>query len=70
MYYTNEYPHVWHDMSCQYTNFGQPLCHILFDTTSGCGSPNWQGDNVCDDDNNNANCNYDGGDCCGDNVDC
>ena len=53
----------------------------------GCGSPQWQGDNYCDDgkknhfvifhnkaiflyiiDNNNAACNWDGGDCCGNNV--
>ena len=26
------------------------------------------GDNYCDDENNNAGCNYDGGDCCGDDV--
>ena len=37
--------------------------------TSGCGFPNWQGDKVCDDMNNNADCDYDGGDCCGDFVD-
>jgi len=33
-----------------------------------CGSPQWFGDNYCDDDNNNAGCGFDGGDCCGDNV--
>ena len=38
-------------------------------TTSACGYPNWQGDKVCDDMNNNADCDYDGGDCCGDFVD-
>ena len=27
----------------------------------GCGSPQWKGDGYCDDDNNNANCDYDGG---------
>lgn len=26
------------------------------------------GDGYCDDDNNNDGCDYDGGDCCGDNV--
>ena len=35
---------------------------------SGCGNPNWVGDNFCDDENNNAECNFDGGDCCGDDV--
>ena len=38
-------------------------------TTSGCAYPGYKGDNYCDDENNNANCDYDGGDCCGDNVD-
>merc|ERR1712051_1139529 len=33
-----------------------------------CGSPQWFGDNYCDDDNNNEDCGWDGGDCCGDNV--
>merc|ERR1711860_368441 len=36
--------------------------------SSGCGSPQWQGDYWCDDENNNAECAFDGGDCCGDNV--
>ena len=35
---------------------------------SGCDYPDIQ-DGTCDDENNNANCDYDGGDCCGDNVD-
>lgn len=30
-----------------------------------CGSPKWKGDKTCDDNNNNAGCNWDGGDCCG-----
>ena len=34
----------------------------------GCGSPQWKGDNYCDDDNNNAECEWDGGDCCGDGI--
>ena len=34
----------------------------------GCPNPEWKGDGFCDDGNNNAVCNYDGGDCCGDNV--
>ena len=29
-----------------------------------CGAPNYKGDGVCDDDNNNKGCAYDGGDCC------
>jgi len=34
------------------------------DAPSGCASPNWKGDGYCDDENNNAGCDYDGGDCC------
>ena len=37
-------------------------------SNGGCGSPDWKGDGFCDDDNNNQKCEYDGGDCCGDNV--
>ena len=37
-------------------------------TNEGCGSPHWKGDNVCNDENNNKGCGWDGGDCCGDNV--
>ena len=37
-------------------------------STTGCSNPNWQGDGYCDDENNNANCAYDGGDCCGNNT--
>ena len=33
-----------------------------------CGSPQWKGDDWCDDENNNCGCEWDGGDCCGDNV--
>ena len=36
--------------------------------TDACGSPQWVGDNYCDDDNNNETCGWDGGDCCGTNV--
>ena len=31
---------------------------------TSCGSPQWAGDGYCDDDNNNAGCQYDQGDCC------
>ena len=33
-----------------------------------CGVPSWKGDNICDDENNNCGCEWDGGDCCGSNV--
>merc|ERR1719433_1551470 len=35
---------------------------------SGCEYPYYFSDGICDDENNNEVCNYDGGDCCGDNV--
>ena len=38
-------------------------------TTAGnvsqCPQPSWVGDGYCDDTTNTAECNYDGGDCCG-----
>ena len=34
----------------------------------GCAVPPWKGDGYCDDENNNDGCDYDGGDCCGDDV--
>merc|ERR1711881_483299 len=30
-----------------------------------CGNEKWKGDKNCDDENNNAGCAWDGGDCCG-----
>merc|ERR1711936_730082 len=38
------------------------------DRQNGCAVPQWKGDNYCDDVNNNAGCEFDGGDCCGANV--
>ena len=48
-------------------------CHnsswTIAPTTTPCsGNPSWIGDNYCDDVNNNPGCVYDGGDCCGPNV--
>ena len=37
-------------------------------SSTSCGSPDWKGDNWCDDENNNCGCEWDGGDCCGDDV--
>ena len=34
----------------------------------GCAVPDWYGDGYCDDENNNESCGYDGGDCCGEDV--
>merc|ERR1711962_681986 len=49
------------------------LCIEIPETTeapegSNCVSPQWFGDNYCDDENNNLECGFDGGDCCGDDV--
>merc|ERR1711994_354631 len=31
---------------------------------TGCALPAWKGDDYCDDENNTAACDWDGGDCC------
>ena len=36
--------------------------------TFQCANPSWMGDGYCDDMNNIVECNFDGGDCCGPNV--
>ena len=33
-----------------------------------CGAEKFKGDGVCDDNNNNCGCDYDGGDCCANTV--
>ena len=40
--------------------------HCLF--IEGCEKPGWHADGYCDDENNNEACFFDGGDCCGSNV--
>ena len=35
---------------------------------SNCSNAGWIGDGYCDDVTNNIQCNYDGGDCCGVNI--
>ena len=51
-------------MSTEMTQFSQE-CECI-----GCHPLNWHGDGYCDDGElNTENCKYDGGDCCGDNVD-
>ena len=36
--------------------------------SDACGNPILKGDNICDDENNNCGCEWDGGDCCGSNI--
>ena len=45
-------------------------CQCLSDggSSGGCSDPDWVGDDFCNDGNNNQECNYDGGDCCGSNI--
>ena len=45
------------------------LCIFIFylHRSRGCNQ-GWIGDGYCDDINNNLDCTYDGGDCCGSNV--
>ena len=52
------------------TTTTQPPTTTTTTTTQplGCGFPYWKGDNWCDDENNNEGCDWDGGDCCGDQV--
>ena len=51
----------------------QSMCNVMIlisqdaaapPPTEECGSPQWATDDYCDDENNNAGCNYDGGACC------
>ena len=44
------------------------LCKFIICLILGCGSPQWANDQFCDDENNNAACKFDGGACCGPNV--
>ena len=41
-----------------------PITTTTTNILSGCGSPQWANDKMCDDENNNVNCNWDGGACC------
>lgn len=38
--------------------------HSATKSLHACGSPDWVDDNYCDDENNNQECGWDGGDCC------
>merc|ERR1712032_1408488 len=47
---------------CTYVSKGDACVKAI---KKSCGSPKWKGDGNCDDENNNAGCTWDGGDCCG-----
>ena len=43
-------------------------CYQLGEPIIDCPNLQWNGDGFCDDSNNIIECNYDGGDCCGSDV--
>ena len=50
-------------------DYGSSGSYATYDYgSSGSCQDAWIGDGYCDDDNNCSTCQYDGGDCCGDNV--
>merc|ERR1712032_1762500 len=49
-------------LDCEYVPKGDKCVKAI---KGACGKPAWKGDRTCDDDNNNAGCAWDGGDCCG-----
>jgi len=57
--------------NCCFANSGQRLCTGNYTDVPSkrCFNLDWKGDGICDDQNNHGGCNFDGGDCCGDNVD-
>ena len=48
---------------------GAPVSKCPDGDRTHCGFPMYKGDGYCDDPNNNCGCDWDGGDCCGNNVD-
>ena len=44
------------------------LLKFIICLSLGCGLPQYSKDKFCEDENNNAACNFDGGACCGANV--
>ena len=53
-------------LNCTYPVIGDACVDQIF---SGCGAIKFQGDGFCDDNNNNAGCDWDLGDCCGPEAD-
>merc|ERR1719326_468161 len=49
-------------MDCTYEAKGDAC---IKDMKKSCGAPKFKGDKYCDDSNNFAGCQWDGGDCCG-----
>ena len=53
------------DCSCKDCKFEHKGDDCVKSMKGSCGQAKWKGDKNCDDENNNAGCNWDGGDCCG-----
>ena len=64
---------LYQSCQCLDPNFKETETTTTTTTPSGCTDTchdlNWKGDGYCDDENNNCGCEWDGGDCCGKNVD-
>jgi len=50
----------WRDTDCKKSGFS--ICEV--DEEESCKKPKYANDNFCDDENNHAGCNWDGGACC------
>ena len=73
-YGINEGPCVYDDQCRDDLFCGYKNCLASFGNDDGvycsdtCGNPTYKGDNYCDDENNNCGCEWDGGDCCGSDI--
>jgi len=52
-------------VNCKWYCLWTANCQVQFCCETTCLKKQWIGDGYCDDENNNAECDYDGGDCCG-----
>ena len=59
----------WRAYGIQYTVHNLNFKDFCFYFLAPCEEADWVGDGYCDDGNNHKDCNYDGGDCCGPEVD-
>merc|ERR1711913_139359 len=50
-------------------SLGKKSFSMTEERTGTCIYPGWKGDGMCDDETNNSECDWDGGDCCGGNTD-
>ena len=61
---SNDYRYCGDDCECLDCTFEHPSDECVDMITGSCGVQQFMGDGFCDDDNNNAGCDWDGGDCC------